>query len=253
VSKKGFHIIIPARYQSSRLPGKLLMRLGEQSVLERVYHQALLTQPDSIVIATDHPLIAEHANQFADNVVMTSVDHPTGTDRLAEVISKGNYQADDIIVNVQGDEPFIEPALINQVASSLIDPAVSIATLCWPLDNAEQLHNPNVVKVVRDRFNNALYFSRSAIPAWRDKPDCIEQVFRHIGLYAYRASFLVEFVSWPPAVLEQCEALEQLRALVAGYKIRVEQACVMPKQDINTKMDLLIAVQTFYKSSLTVD
>lgn len=236
-----FHIIIPARYQSSRLPGKLLMMLGDKSVLERVYLQAMLATPLSIVIAADHPLIFEHAKSFTDHVVMTAVEHPTGTDRLAEVVGKGNYQADDIIVNVQGDEPFIEPQLINQVAKGLMDSTAAMSTLCWPLDNVEQLHNPNVVKVVRDHFNNALYFSRSAIPAWRDKPDCIDHAYRHIGLYAYRASFLLEFVSLAPTILEQCEALEQLRALVAGYKIRVEQACLMPRQDINTKADLLLA------------
>lgn len=247
----GYHIIIPARYQSSRLPGKLLMTLGEQSVLERVYQQACLAEPTSIAIATDDLLIAEHAKEFTDNVIMTAVDHPTGTDRLAEVVSKGQYAADDIIVNVQGDEPFIEPDLIKQVAISLANSDAAMATLCWPLETVEQLHNPNVVKVVRDRCNNALYFSRSAIPAWRDKVDCIDHVFRHIGLYAYRASFLLDFVSWPPAVLEQCEALEQLRALVAGYKIRVEQACKMPRQDINTLSDLLTARELLLESLST--
>lgn len=236
-----FHVIIPARYQSTRLPGKLLMELKGSSVIERVYQQVVKAKPKSITIATDSDIIAEHARQFGAVVEMTATTHSSGTERIAEVISRGQFDAQDIIVNVQGDEPFIAPELIIQTAQSLYKAKEPMATLCWPIEQLEQLDNPNVVKVVRDRHNNALYFSRSAIPAHRDEPASLAQVFRHIGLYAYRAAFLLELVSWPGCELERHEALEQLRILWEGYKIRVEQACVEPLQDINTEADLVLA------------
>ncbi|KTC81632.1 3-deoxy-manno-octulosonate cytidylyltransferase [Legionella brunensis] len=237
-----FHVIIPARYQSARLPGKLMMEIDGLTVIERVYQQALKARPKSVTIATDNLIIAEHAESFGALVKMTAITHQTGTDRIAEVVSKGEFNSQDIIVNVQGDEPFIAPQLISQVAKSLYDSQqIPMATLCWPLDDFQQLHNPNIVKVVRDCWQNALYFSRSAIPNNRDKPESIKQVFRHIGLYAYRADFLLDFVKWPVCELEASEALEQLRVLWAGYKIKVEEACVKPLQDINTQEDLVSA------------
>ena len=236
-----FHIIIPARYQSSRLPGKLMMEIAGKTVIERVYNQALQAGAKSIVIATDSNQLADHARGFGANVMMTSDKHPTGTDRLAEVIQKGNYGSRDIIVNVQGDEPFISPDLISQAAQILHDSDAPVATLCWPVETLEQLHNPNVVKVIRDKFNQALYFSRAAIPAHRDDPQSIKLAFRHVGLYAYRADFLLEFVNLSATQLEKCEMLEQLRILWAGYKIRVDEACTFPKQDINTSEDLHLA------------
>ncbi|KTD32867.1 3-deoxy-manno-octulosonate cytidylyltransferase [Legionella nautarum] len=236
-----FHVVIPARYQSSRLPGKLLMELEGKTVIERVYRQVLKAKPKSITIATDSLEIANHATDFGAQVEMTAVSHQTGTDRIAEVVAKGQFTGQDIIVNVQGDEPLIAPELILQVVHSLYNSPHSMASLCWPIESIEQLHNPNVVKVVRDQQNDALYFSRSAIPMHRDNPKNIAQVFRHIGLYAYRAAFLLDFVSWPVCELEACEALEQLRALWAGYKIRVDEACREPLQDINTRDDLLLA------------
>lgn len=239
-----FHVVIPARYQSTRLPGKLLMKLGEQTVIERVYRQVQKANPSSIIIATDNMEIAEHVASFGAQVQMTAISHPTGTDRIAEVVANSQFEAQDIIVNVQGDEPLIAPELVAQVAFSLHSSSQSsMATLCWPIEHFEQLHNPNVVKVVRDYHNNALYFSRSAIPLNRDQPESIAHVYRHIGLYAYRAAFLLDYVSWPSCELERCEALEQLRALWAGYKIRVDEACVKPLQDINTPEDLLSARQ----------
>ncbi len=233
-----FHVIIPARYQSSRLPGKLLMTLNGQTVIERSYRQALLSNAKSVTIATDSTLIFDVATSFGANVMMTAVTHPTGTDRIAEVVAKSNYLPQDIIVNVQGDEPLIAPALITQVAKSLANAEAQIATLCWPVDNYLMCTNPNVVKVVRDCHHNALYFSRSAIPANRDAPLSLQHVYRHIGLYAYRAAFLLDIVSWPVCELEMIESLEQLRVLWAGYKIRVDEACVQPLQDINTVEDL---------------
>lgn len=238
-----FHIIIPARYQSSRLPGKLLLSLGNKSILQRVYEQALLARPESICIATDNELIAQHCQQFSAPVVMTSAAHSSGTDRLAEVVRSGSYQPDDIIVNVQADEPFIAPALIQQVAGNLAQSRAVIATLCWPLHDSAQVHNPNIVKVVRNQYNEALYFSRSAIPFCRDNPQNIEQVYRHIGLYAYRVHFLADYSRFPSCALENIEMLEQLRVLWLGYKIQVEEAIIEPLQDINTHEDFLRAEQ----------
>lgn len=237
------HVIIPARYESTRFPGKLLEQINGMSVIERVYRQVLLAQPKTITIATDHELIAEHAKRFGAQVVMTFASHQTGTDRIAEVVAKGNFAADDIVINVQGDEPFIAPQLIIQVARSLESTQAPVATLCWPINSLEQLKNPNVVKVVRSQNNHALYFSRSPIPAHRDEPQSYEQTYRHIGLYAYRAAFLLDFVSWPVCQLEQDEALEQLRVLWSGYAIKVEEASIEPLQDINTPEDLVLAQQ----------
>lgn len=241
----GFHVIIPARYHSTRFPGKLLQEINGTTVIERVYKQTLLAQPKTVTIATDHEEIANHAIQFGAQVVMTLPTHQTGTDRIAEVVAKENFAADDIIVNVQGDEPFISPQLIQQVAHSLTCTKAPVATLCWPINSFEMLNNPNVVKVVRTQDNHALYFSRSAIPFHRDDRISYSHTFRHIGLYAYRAAFLLEFVSWPPCALEQIEALEQLRVLWAGFAIKVDEACIEPLQDINTKEDLLLAQQYF--------
>lgn len=239
--KTDFHIIIPARYQSTRFPGKLLQELNGLSVIERVYRQALLAKPESIIIATDHESIAAHARDFGAQVEMTLASHQTGTDRIAEVVAKGNFAADDIIVNVQGDEPFISPQLIQQVAACLTRTDAPMSTLCWPINSMEMLKNPNVVKVVRTRDNHALYFSRSAIPANRDDALSFTHSYRHIGLYAYRAAFLLDFVTWPVCELEQIEALEQLRVLWSGIAIKVDEACVEPLQDINTSEDLITA------------
>lgn len=241
--KTAFHVVIPARYQSTRFPGKLLQELNGLTVIERVYRQVLLAEPQSITIATDHEAIAVHAREFGATVQMTLPTHETGTDRIAEVVAKGSFAADDIIVNVQGDEPFISPLLIKQVANSLASTNAPMSTLCWPINSLEQLNNPNVVKVVRTKDNHALYFSRSAIPANRDDHLSFEQTYRHIGLYAYRAVFLLDFVTWPVCAIEGSEALEQLRVLWAGMAIKVDEACVEPLQDINTKEDLVVAKQ----------
>lgn len=244
-----FHVIIPARYQSTRLPGKLLMDLQGQTVIERVYRQALKAKPKSVTIATDNQAIYDVATGFGASVVMTATTHQTGTDRIAEAIQTLSFSPSDIVVNVQGDEPLIAPELITQVAESLACSDVPMATLCWPIEDVAMCANPNVVKVVRDCHNNALYFSRSAIPANRDAPLSRQNMFRHIGLYAYRAAFLLDVVSWPVCELESIEALEQLRVLWAGYKIKVEEACVRPLQDINTADDLVAAHRELSKLS----
>lgn len=245
-----FHVVIPARFQSTRYPGKLLMDLNGQSVLERTYRQALQAKPQSITIATDHEGIADHARALGAPVVMTKANHQSGTDRIAEVVAQGDFAATDVIVNVQGDEPFISPLLIQQVATSLDKTKAPVSTLCWPIDSLETFQNPNVVKVVRCVNQHALYFSRSPIPAHRDDKSSFAQSFRHIGLYAYRASFLLDFVALPVCDLERYEALEQLRVLWSGFAIKVEEACVEPLQDINTPEDLGMALGLFEKDKV---
>ena len=233
-----FHIIIPARYGSTRLPGKALRLLGTQTMIERVYRQALQTSARSITIATDHDLIARLMRDLGANVVMTDAEHTSGTDRVAQAADILGFRSDEIIVNVQGDEPFIPPELIHQVAASLSTAQTSMATLCWPIQDHAEFINPNVVKVVRDATNHALYFSRSPIPAHRDLMLAVTDAWRHVGLYAYRAKFLMDSVLLPACSLESIEMLEQLRILFSGHRIVVEQACVAPQQDINTVEDL---------------
>lgn len=235
-----FHAIIPARYHASRLPGKLLMDIGGMSVLERVYRQVLKAHPKRLIIATDHPELFAHAASFGAEVVMTDKSHQSGTDRIAEVVARSDFKPDDIIVNVQGDEAFIEPRLITQVADCLQQTEAPVATLCSKITSIEERDNPNVVKVVRDCNHHALYFSRSSIPAHRGDSTIVgSNVFRHIGLYAYRAAFLLEIVAQPVCELEAMESLEQLRVLWLGYKIQVEEALVSPVlNEINTAEDL---------------
>jgi 3-deoxy-manno-octulosonate cytidylyltransferase (CMP-KDO synthetase) len=237
---QAFHIIIPARMASSRLPGKVLLELGGMTLLERVYRQALKACPKSLTIATDHEDIVTLAQGFGAEVVLTAVTHPSGTDRIAEVVTRGAFSDDDIIVNVQGDEPLINPLLISQVAQALAISTAPVASLCWPIENEAILLNPNVVKVVRDCQHHALYFSRSPIPFHRDGLYPIKQTFRHVGLYAYRKVFLAQWLTWPTCELEGIEALEQLRVLWRGYRMLVEDAIVRPLQDVNTAEDLAL-------------
>jgi 3-deoxy-manno-octulosonate cytidylyltransferase (CMP-KDO synthetase) len=236
-----FHIIIPARIGSTRLPRKLLLDIGGMSVIERTYRQAQLANPKSTTIATDSEEIAEEAQRIGANFVITSAQHPTGTDRIAEACIKTGLDTNAIVVNVQGDEPFIPPVLIKQVANSLDLSGSVMSTLCWPLDNQAAYLDSNIVKVVRDCQNNALYFSRAPIPAHTQMLDKPENVFKHIGLYAYRVKFLLEFVKLSPCTIEKIECLEQLRVLWYGYKIKVDKASVKPKQEINTQQDLDVA------------
>jgi 3-deoxy-manno-octulosonate cytidylyltransferase (CMP-KDO synthetase) len=214
------------------------MELHGMTVLERVYRQAVQAKPKSVIIATDNEEIFKLATNFGAQVEMTNIAHQSGTDRIAEVVALRQFSPEEIIVNVQGDEPLIAPALITQVANSLASADAPMATLCWPVEDHEMCTNTNVVKVVRNCHNNALYFSRNTIPFSRDNSESIKNIFRHIGLYAYRAAFLLEYVNWPVCDLEAIEALEQLRVLWAGYNIKVEEACVYPLQDINTIKDL---------------
>ncbi len=233
-----FHIVIPARIGSTRLPGKLLLDVGGMSVIERTYRQAQLANPASITVATDSDEIAHEVSRIGANFVMTSAHHPTGTDRIAEACTKLGLAPNAIVVNVQGDEPFIPPALIKQVANSLDLTDLVMSTLCWPIEDYTAFLDANIVKVVRDCQNNALYFSRAAIPAHASQSERAENIFKHIGLYAYRVKFLLDFVKLPPCALEKVESLEQLRVLWYGYRIKVDKASVRPRQEINTKEDL---------------
>lgn len=245
----GFVVVIPARYASSRLPGKPLADIAGRPMIEHVYRQAQRSQASAVVVATDDERVAVAVRAFGGSVCMTSAQHPSGTDRLEEVARLMGYGADDIVVNVQGDEPLIPPENINQVAANLAaNPACSAATLCEDLHGAGDVFNPNIVKVVAADNGEALYFSRAVIPWDRDRyaglvdgalPDEVAAVYRrHIGIYAYRVALLGEFVGWGACALENTEALEQLRILWKGRRIHVETAAVAAPGGVDTPADL---------------
>jgi 3-deoxy-manno-octulosonate cytidylyltransferase (CMP-KDO synthetase) len=212
-------IIIPARWASTRLPGKPLHDLGGKPLIQHVWERCKkVREVDSVIIATDDMRIAEAAFEFGAEVALTSPKHPSGTDRAAEVAK--NLAGFEVILNVQGDEPLIEPKLIGNLLKVLkAETSVAMSTAACPLASGE-LENPNCVKVVTDLSGHALYFSRSPIPCDRDGTSNPLRL-RHLGVYAYRRKFLLEFVKWKPSPLEKCEKLEQLRALEHGAKIRV--------------------------------
>jgi 3-deoxy-manno-octulosonate cytidylyltransferase (CMP-KDO synthetase) len=209
-----------------------------------VWRQACAAGAESVVIATDDTRIAEVMTAQGADVAMTSTDHASGTDRLAEVVRQRGWAEDSIVVNVQGDEPLMPIANIKQVARELIEhPEASIATLSELLASAEQLDDPSVVKVVASMSGNALYFSRAAIPFQRDQTEKSSSLLlaaarRHIGLYAYRAAFLQAFAAWPPSVMETLESLEQLRALDQGHIIRICEASEPVPAGVDTPEDL---------------
>jgi 3-deoxy-manno-octulosonate cytidylyltransferase (CMP-KDO synthetase) len=214
-------IVIPARYASSRLPAKPLLRETGKYLIQHVYERACESNADTVIVATDDARIFDAVESFGGNVMMTRDDHPSGTDRVAEVAAKLDA---DIIVNVQGDEPMIEPATLDMLARLLEhDRKAQMATLATPITTPELLRDPNCVKVVCDKWGGALYFSRSPIPFVRDgEPDFTKQQFlQHLGLYAYRRRFLLELATLPPEPLELTEKLEQLRVLALGYRIQV--------------------------------
>ena len=247
-----FTVVIPARFGSSRLPGKPLADIGGKPMIQHVWQRAQESRAGRVVIATDNAQVQQACKRFGAEVVMTSAAHASGTDRLAEVAQVLNLDEDHRVINVQGDEPLIPSVLINQVADNLdLHPEAAIATLCERLHDAESVFNPNVVKVVFDQRGMAQYFSRAPIPwyrdGWaaaaadsvvnRDLPDSFGY-FRHIGIYGYRAGVLADFVSWPPAPAEQVEALEQLRALYNGARIHVDLAAISPPAGVDTEADL---------------
>lgn len=236
-----YHIIIPSRYASTRLPGKSLLEIKGKPLIQHVFETASNTQAKNIVIATDNDEIKRVAETFGANVVMTSEKHESGTDRIAEVASYLKLADDEIIVNLQGDEYGLPVSLIEQVATNLYNnPQHQMATLCESITTMEEYTNPNIVKVVFDKNNTALYFSRSAIPLDREG-GLPEEAYRHIGLYAYRAGYLQTFTALPSCQLEQTEALEQLRVLHDGGKIHVEVAVDEAGIGIDTAEDLTLA------------
>ena len=211
--------VIPARYASTRLPGKPLSMIAGKPMIQHVYERACQAQlPDEVVVATDNELVEKAVLDFGGKAVMTSPDHPSGTDRLAEVALM--YPDIDVIVNVQGDEPMIPPEVIDRLAEAFTgDVDLNMATMKVIMDE-EDYENPAAVKVVTDQQGYALYFSRSLIPYPRNKPEGFK-VFKHVGIYAYRRSFLLKYAALAPTPLEKAESLEQLRALENGYRIKV--------------------------------
>ena len=242
-----FHVIIAAGYASTRLPGKPRQYIAGKPMSRPGWEQAGKSAAASVTVATDDPRIVEVCRGFGADVVLTRDDHPSGTDRLQEVVTLLGLDADAHVVNVQGDEPLIPPALIDQVARNLrAFPAASIATLAEPLHDIETLFNANAVQVVTDHQGFALYFSRAPLPWWRDdfadgRPTALPEggpFRRHIGLYAYNVGFLHDYVRWPASPLETAESLEQLRALWFGCRIHVADACEVPPAGVDTAEDL---------------
>ena len=238
--------IIPARLESSRLPRKALAEICGMPMIVHVYKRCLLAETlDDVYVATDSTEIKHNVERHGGKVIMTSPDHQTGTDRLAEA---AKYLNAEIVVNVQGDEPLIPPALINQVAENLaLNSGAGISTLCEQIDQVDLVFNPNVVKVIFNQQGFANYFSRAPIPWAREsfgehKQQSIlpegADYFRHIGIYAYKVSFLKNYVTWPPSMTEKVECLEQLRALSNGVGIHVELALETPPAGVDTAEDL---------------
>ncbi|MEZ9861703.1 3-deoxy-manno-octulosonate cytidylyltransferase [Vibrio breoganii] len=238
-----FTVIIPARYQSTRLPGKPLADICGKPMIEHVYRQAIQAGAEQVIIATDDQRVADVATEFGGTVCMTSPDHESGTERLAEVVEKMGIAPDHIVVNVQGDEPLIPPVVIAQVADNLAASTAPMATLGVAIEDAEEAFNPNAVKVVTDNQGYALYFSRATIPWDRDqfaddKSQLNQPLMRHIGIYAYRAGFINKYINWAPSALEKIESLEQLRVLWYGEKIHVALAKQTPPPGVDTPEDL---------------
>lgn len=232
------HIIIPARHASTRLPGKPLLDVAGKALIERVYDRARASGAASVAIATDDERIRAAAEAFGARVVMTAAGHRSGTERLGEAIGKLGLGPEEIVVNLQGDEPLMSPALLLQVARALEeDPSAVVATACHRLRDEAEFRNPNVVKVVRDAAGRALYFSRAPIPFPRDAGAALD-AFRHIGLYAYRAGFVARYCGWPPCPLEAIEHLEQLRVLWHGERILVIETEEAPEAGVDTPEDL---------------
>ena len=239
------HIVIPARFASSRLVGKPLLEIHGRAMILRVVDQAKKVQGfDDLCVATDDVRIAELCRAEGVDVVMTDPQHPSGTDRLSEVARIKGWDAQDIIVNVQGDEPLLPAQLVQQVADLLVQkPQCSMSTLCEPIHELEEFQRDSIVKVVMSKFNEALYFSRSAIPYDRDGAKQAvatlhQQAFRHLGLYAYRVSLLQNYVTWDMGQLEQLESLEQLRVLENGHRIAIQVATVNLPPGVDTQSDL---------------
>lgn len=245
-----FTVIIPARYASTRLPGKPLADIHGKPMVVRVMEQAIKSGASRVIIATDHPDVAAAVIAAGGEACMTNPDHQSGTERLAEVIDTYGFSDDEIIVNVQGDEPLIPPEIIRQVAQNLQGSQANMGTLAVPIHSAQEAFNPNAVKVVMDKDGYALYFSRATIPWDRDQfaksKETIGDTFlRHIGIYAYRAGFIRRYIAWDASPLEKIEMLEQLRVLWYGEKIHVAVAEKAPGAGVDTPEDLELVRQEF--------
>jgi 3-deoxy-manno-octulosonate cytidylyltransferase (CMP-KDO synthetase) len=240
-----FTVLIPARLASTRLPGKPLADIGGVPMVVRVAQRVMsISRPAGqvrVVVAGDSPEIINACRSHQVEALLTRVDHPSGSDRLAEACDLLGLSAEQIVVNVQGDEPLIDPMLVDAVAQLLVDcPEASMSTAAHAIDNPAEFNNPNVVKVVLDKMGMALYFSRAPIPHWRDQPGAIPQpaALRHIGIYGYRVGFLRQFPKLAQAPLEIVEALEQLRAMWHGYRIAVHVSLLTPGPGVDTPQDL---------------
>ena len=238
------HLVIPARYKSTRLPAKPLLPIhGQPMILWTVKKAMQATFADTVCVATDDGRIFEVCQNADIQVVMTDASHASGTDRLAQVATDLGFGDDDIVINMQGDEPLVPPVLLEQVMQLLIDnPDCAMATLCEPIHDADEFARPSVVKVVKDNANRALYFSRAPIPHDRDGvmagQTTPKLAFRHLGLYAYRVRVLKAFTSWQQGTLEQLESLEQLRVLENGERIAIDVAKVALPAGVDTQEDL---------------
>ena len=243
-----YTVIIPARFASSRLPGKPLLDIAGKPMIQHVWERASESDADRVVIATEDQRVFDACQSFGADVVMTSASHESGTDRLQEVVAKLGLLDEDIVVNVQGDEPLIPREAIAQVANNLaLNPQAGISTLGEQITNKSAVFNPNAVKTVCDRAGFALYFSRAPMPWCRDEwavqsdvdtLPALAPFMRHVGIYAYRVGFLHQFVSWPMGVLERAEKLEQLRAMENGVRIHIEEACVDIPGGVDTEVYL---------------
>jgi len=234
-----FVAVIPARLSSTRLPRKPLADIGGAPMVVRVAEQAAKSTASRVVVATDSDEIMAVCHAYQIEAIKTKDSHPTGTDRLSELVALLGLAQDEIVVNVQGDEPFIPPKLINQVAQALAKhQECAISTAAVEIEDTSEIQNPNVVKVVCNAHSEALYFSRAGIPYARDAQTIRFPYLRHLGIYAYRVHFLRAFANLPPAPIEQVEALEQLRALYNGYKIHVQVFHETPPPGIDTPDDL---------------
>lgn len=232
-------LVIPTRYASTRLPGKPLRDLAGKPLVQHVWERAMIAGFETVLVATDDERIRTVCEGFGAAVIMTATTHTTGSDRLAEVVQQQGWADDTIVVNLQGDEPLTPVVNLHQLARNLAQfPQASIATLATPITDEAELHDPNVVKVVRDEQGMALYFSRAPIPFQRDAGlSFVSYALRHVGMYAYRAGFLKAFAGMPPSLPEQLEKLEQLRALSNGYRIHVDIAAEIPGIGVDTEED----------------
>ncbi|SEP78876.1 3-deoxy-manno-octulosonate cytidylyltransferase (CMP-KDO synthetase) [Ectothiorhodospira magna] len=239
-----FKVVIPARYGSTRLPGKPLVDLAGKPMVQHVWERAQASGAEDVVLATDDARIEAAARTFGAQVCLTSVHHPSGSDRIAEVAARMGWPDDAIVVNLQGDEPLTPPCIVRQVAENLAaHPQAVMATLCTPISRAAQLYDPHTVKVVRDDRDFALYFSRAPIPWERDALDmevspALQVCQRHLGLYAYRVGYLKRFTRMESCTLERIERLEQLRALYHGARIHVDVALETPPAGVDTQEDV---------------